>query len=85
MLDDRTLAVQAARGWDAEGARRHAAYREMQADLEEMRLAQLQREITDHLRALRREVAIKGWLNDLLYPWGLKVVRRPGRLFGVGA
>lgn len=74
--------IQAARGWDADGARRHAEYSAMQLDLAEMREAQLRREITDHIEMLRSELRIKGWLNDILWPWGLHVVRRPGRLFG---
>lgn len=60
----------------------YASYRDHYCDLREMHRAQLRREITDHIEALRTEAAIKAEFDAILFPYGLRVVRRPGRVFG---
>jgi hypothetical protein len=52
---------------------------ETQIDLAAMRRHQLETELCEYIRELRTEQAIKRWLDRALYPFGLKVVRIPGR------
>jgi len=53
-------------------ARKH----ELAIDLEEMRRAHLELELTEHLTSLRSALRIKEWLNPILKPYGLQAVRR---------
>lgn len=41
--------------------------------------------LREQLRELATELAIKGWLNGILFDFGLRVTRRPGRLFSAVA